>query len=201
MGTIKGKPTGYFQKLIAIDCETSGLEFNGDDPSEGFQAVSWGIIVADANTLKPIEELYVEIMWDGESKWETRAEKVHGLSKDYLKENGVSEEEAVVAIGSLIAKHFGTDNALCCLGHNVATFDVWFLKRLFRKFDIELKFGNRHVDTSSIGFVNWGVFTSDQLFEEVGYESRGDHNSLEDARMALEAARRTRVLFQSILEG
>ena len=200
MGTIKGKPRGYFEKLLAIDCETSGLKYNSDDPSEDFQSVSWGIIVADAKTLKPIEELYVEIKWDGESLWSMGAQKIHGLSKEYLEENGMTDEEAVVAIGSLIAKHFGTDNALCCLGHNVATFDVPFLKRLFRKHGIELKFGNRHVDTSSIGFVNWGVFTSDALFEEVGYEARGDHNALDDARMALEAARRTRVIFQSVLE-
>lgn len=199
MGTIKGKPTGYYEKFIAIDCETSGLKYNGDDPSEGFQSVSWGVIVADAKTLKPIEELYVEIKWNGESEWASGAQKVHGLSKEYLDENGMTEEEAVIAIGGLITKHFGV-SSIKCLGHNVASFDIWFLKRLFRKFDIELKFGNRHIDTSSIGFVNWEVFTSDALFEAVGYDDRGAHNSLEDARMALEAARRTRVLFQSILD-
>jgi len=199
MGTIKGKPRGYFEKFIAIDCETSGLKYNSDDPSDGFQSVSWGVIVADAKTLKPIEELYVEIKWNGESEWAMGAQKIHGLSKEHLEENGMTEEEAVVAIGSLITKHFGT-NSLCLLGHNVATFDLWFLKRLFRKFGIELKFGNRHVDTSSIGFVNWEVFTSDALFEEVGYDARGAHNSLDDARMALEAARRTRVLFKTLLE-
>jgi len=199
MGTIKGKPTGYFQKLIAIDCETSGLKYNCDDPSEGFQSVSWGIVIADAETLKPIEELYIEIKWNGESEWALGAQKIHGLSKEYLEENGMTEEEAVIAIGNIITKYFGI-NSLCLLGHNVATFDIWFLKRLFRKFGIELKFGNRHVDTSSVGFVNWEVFTSDQLFEEVGYESRGDHNALDDARMALESARRTRVLFQSLFK-
>jgi DNA polymerase III epsilon subunit-like protein len=199
MGTIKGKPRGYFEKFLAIDCETSGLKYNSDDPSDGFQSVSWGVIVADAKTLKPIEELYVEIKWNGESEWAMGAQRIHGLSKEHLEENGMTEEEAVVAIGSVITKHFGT-NALCLLGHNVATFDLWFLKRLFRKFGIELKFGNRHVDTSSIGFVNWEVFTSDALFEEVGYDARGAHNALDDARMALEAARRTRVLFKTVLE-
>lgn len=200
MSTIKGKPRGYFEKILAIDCETSGLKFNADDSSEGFQSVSWGMIVADAKTLKPIEELYLEIKWNGESEWSERAQQVHGLSKEYLEENGVSEEEAVVAIGNLIAKHWGPEVSIRCLGHNVATFDIWFLKRLFRKFGMELKFGNRHIDTSTIGFVNWNVFTSDELFEVVGLPVRGEHNSLEDARMSLEAARRTRVLFQTVLE-
>lgn len=199
MGTIKGKPSGYFQKVLAVDCETSGLLFNADDPSEGFQSIAWGLIVADAKTLKPIEELYVEIKWDGVSGWQSGAQKAHGLSKEYLEENGMTNEEAVIAMGSLISKHFA-DGKICLLGHNVVTFDIWFLKRLFRQFDIELKFGARHIDTNSVGFVNWETFNSDDLFEEIGFEARGDHNALEDARMALEAARVSRILFKKVLE-
>jgi len=78
------------------------------------------------------------------------------------------------------------------------SFDIWFLKRLFRQFEIELKFGARHVDTNSVGFVNWETFNSDDLFGEIGFDQRGNHNALEDARMALEAARQTRVLFNSL---
>ena len=200
MSTIKGKPRGYFEKLIAMDCETTGLCFNGDDPSVGNQSLAWGMIIADAVTLKPIDELYVEIKWDGESEWADRAEKLHGMSRAYLEENGMTEEEAVIKIGNFIAKHFGTDNKLCCLGHNVATFDIWFLKRLFRKFGVDLRFGNRHVDTSSIGFVNWELFNSDQLFEMVGFDPRGKHNALDDARMSLESARITRTLFRSLFD-
>jgi len=199
MATVKGKPAGYFEKVLAVDCETSGLLFNGDDPSEGFQSVAWGLIVADAHTLKPIEELYVEIQWDGESQWQSGAQKAHGLSKEYLTENGLTEEQAVVEMGALIMRHFG-DGKICLLGHNVCSFDIWFLKRLFRKFKIELKFGARHVDTNSVGFVNWETYNSDDLFELIGFEARGDHNALEDARMSLESARVTRMLFNTLLE-
>ena len=69
---------------------------------------------------------------------------------------------------------------------------------MHRLFDIELKFGARHIDTNSVGFVNWETFNSDDLFEMVGFDQRGHHNALDDARMALEAARQTRVLFKSI---
>ena len=54
MTTVKNKPRGYFEKILAMDCETSGLNFNAVDPSDGFQSVSWGFAVADAQTLKPI---------------------------------------------------------------------------------------------------------------------------------------------------
>jgi len=206
MGTLKGKPRGYYQKILAMDCETTGLASNCDDPSynpktkETYQSVSWGLIVADAQTLKPIEKLYIEIQWDGESVWDKRAEKIHGLTKEHLKENGFTQSEAVEAIGSLVMKHWGPDGRIGTLGHNVATFDLWFFKRLFRKFNIELRFGNRHVDTSTVGFVNWETYTSDALFDVVGFEERGDHNALQDAEQSLEAARITRLLFKNCIE-
>ena len=200
MATIKGKPKGYIEKLLAMDCETTGLSFNGDDPSIGYQSVSWGFIVADAHTLKPIEELYVEIEWDGQSKWNKRAEKVHGLSKSYLAKNGVTEEEAVEQAGSLILRHWGPKNCIHTLGHNVVSFDLWFLKRMFRNHDIELRFGNRHYDTNSMGWVALETFTSDQLFEAVGLTARKDHNALTDARYALESARRIRLIFEDALD-
>lgn len=215
MASLKDKPRGYFEKILAIDCETTGFVFTGDDPScdpttgEIHQAVSWGIIVADAKTLKPIDEMYIEIQWNEDSirqrnanpAFGSHAEKIHGLTKEHLDEHGFTEEEAVEAIGSLIIKHWGPTNCICLLGHNVATFDLRFLKRLFRKFEIELKFGNRHLDTNTVGFVNWGTFNSDDLFEMVGFEARGDHNALSDARMSLDSARITRELFTRLLEG
>lgn len=206
MATIKGKPRGYFEKILALDCETTGLAVNRDDPSfnpetgEEYQAVSWGLIVANAQTLEPIEKMYIEIQWNEESKWDNRAQKIHGLSKEHLKKHGFTESEAVEAIGTLIMKHWGPTVRIGLLGHNVATFDIWFLRRLFRRHGIELSFGSRHVDTSSIGFVNWNTFTSDQLFEAVGFDDRGDHNALQDAEQSLEAARITKLLFQSCIE-
>lgn len=206
MATIKGKPRGYFEKILAMDCETTGLAINRDDPSYDpendveYQSVSWGFIVANAQTLEPIEKMYIEIQWNGEAKWDNRAQKIHGLSKEHLAANGFTESEAVEAIGTLIMKHWGPTVRIGTLGHNVATFDIWFLKRLFRRHGIELSFGSRHVDTSSIGFVNWNTYTSDQLFEAVGFESRGDHNALQDAEQSLAAARITKMLFNKCLD-
>lgn len=206
MATEKGKPRGWFEKLLAVDCETSGLFFNEDDPSYDaetgahHQAVSWGLIVANAHTLKPIEELYLEVQWDGKSEWNKRAENIHGLSKAYLKENGIPLEEAAAAIGNLVIKHWGPNGNIRLLGHNVTTFDKKFLQRTMRTAGIEFKFGSRHIDTNSIGFATFETYNSDDLFEAVGFDDRGDHNALEDARMALEATRRVRAVFNSALD-
>jgi hypothetical protein len=72
---------------------------------------------------------------------------------------------------------------------------------MMRRHGIEFKFGNRHIDTSTIGFVNFEVYTSDELFALLGHGERGDHNALEDARMSLDAARQARILMKAALEG
>jgi len=209
MSSPKDKPRGYFKYLLTIDCETTGLNFETDDPSDGQQTVSWGVIVADATTLKPVEDLYVEIKWNEESirkreedpSFGKKAEKIHGLTQDYLEQNGVTEEEAVTQIANLILKYWGPTVSVRTLGHNVHTFDMPFLRSMFRRVGIELKFGNRHYDTNSLGFMVYETFNSDDLFSIIGFDERGQHNALEDAHMALKSARVTRKLFKGMFEG
>ena len=202
-----GRPKGSFDKLLVADAETTGLHFRNDDPSVGHQAVSWGLIIADAQTLKPIEELYVEIKWNENSlerrmkdkTFGKRAEEIHGLTFQYLENHGLDEEDAVVEMGELILKHFGPDTCVRMLGHNVHTFDMPFLRSMFRRHELGLKFGSRHYDTNSLGFFNYETYTSDQLFSLLGYEERSDHNALDDARMALGCARKTRQIMNQVM--
>ena len=199
-------PRGYVTRLLAIDSETTGLAYNCDDPSynpntgEMFQAISWGIIVVDAVNLLPIEELYVEIQWDGKSVWSPGAEKIHGLSKQYLAENGITSTEAVEQIANLILKHWGPSSPVHVLGHN-PWFDLSFLKRLLRSEGLEIKFGNKMVDTNSIGFAIYDTHNSDDLFEYVGIPSRKDHNALDDARCALQVLQTTRMIADACFGG
>lgn len=197
-------PKGYFDKILAMDCETSGLNFNSIDPSEGFQSVSWGLIVADANTFKPIEELYLEIKWDGLSTWNKQAEDIHGLSREYLDKNGMTKEEAAVTIGNFIHKYWNPSNEFSyqrnvrCLGHNVATFDICFMRSLLSPFGIMFPTGNRFIDTSSIAFSTLGCYTSDEAFELIGVE-RKLHNALEDAAAALKLVKTVRTLYNGMI--
>lgn len=195
------KPRGYIERILFIDCETSGLNFNADDPSEGYQSVSWGLVVASAQTLDKIDELYLEIKWDGESTWSKEAQAVHGLTPKHLEEHGMTEEDAVVAIAELILKHWGPDSPVCLGGHNVATFDKFFLRRLLRKYEIEVRFGSKTVDTNAIGFATFGTHNSDDLFEAVGLPAREDHNALQDANNARIAVQRIRKMFNACLDG
>lgn len=181
------KPKGYFDKFLAFDCETSGMAF-GDNPSKDYQIVSAGLIVADF-TFKPIEELYVEIQWNGHSKWDAKAESIHGMSKDYLAKNGLPEIEAVEKIGALMYDHFGMDSPISLLGHNVGTFDLPFLRKTLSNYDLNFKFAHRHMDTFSLAMGTFQAYNSDDLFEMMGFEKRKSHNALADARYALETFR------------
>ncbi|MEM4258052.1 MAG: exonuclease domain-containing protein [Candidatus Thermoplasmatota archaeon] len=198
------KPRGYFDKVLAKDCETSGMNYNTVDPSIGFQSISWGLIVADAETFTPIEKLYVEIKWDGKSQWSDEAEKIHGLSRDHLEKNGLTKEEAAAEIGNLIYRHwnpksdFSYQRNVRCLGHNVATFDIWFMRNLLEPFGIMFPTGNRFIDTSSIAFATFGCFNSDDAFDLIGIK-RNKHNALADAQASLDFVKTVRKLCNSFL--
>lgn len=177
-----------FNKFLAVDCETSSMSF-GIDPSTNCQMVSIGLIVSDTKTYEELDTLYLEIKWNGESDWSQKAESIHQLSKEYLEENGVDEEEAAVQITEFIMKHFNVSKGITLLGHNVSSFDRFFLRSLLMKFDIDLKFSHRNIDSFTLGLIVLDAYDSDELFRALGYKYRDGHNALEDIRYTLSAVR------------
>ena len=156
------------------------------------------MVVADAVTLKPIDKLYVEIKWDGQSVWSPKAEQVHGLSKQHLEEHGLSGEDAACEIASFVLDHFEPNKTVACAGHNYASFDRYFMEATLAPFDVMFKTGNRFIDTNSIGFASFQTYTSDQLFEMMGIK-RDQHNALEDAMASLKVLYKTRQIYNTIL--
>lgn len=182
-----------FNKFLAIDCETTGIS-QGLDPSKDHQSISWGLVVSDVNTFLPIDELYLEIKWDGKSNWDEKAYKIHGMSKDYLEKNGLNEIEAVEEISNFILENFDIDDTIVLMGHNVGSFDVFFLKKLLYKNGIMLNFSHRYLDTFSAGFAAFQTFDSNELFELLEMQRSEYHDALEDAKFSLEVFRRIREL-------
>ena len=190
------KPRAYFNLLFAFDCETSAINFDNKlNPAQGCQAVSWGIMILNANTLETLEELYIEVKWNGISDWSPEAEKVHGLSKEYLEEHGMDEQEALVEIANLIGKYWAGDTMVNTLGHNSISFDLPFLIDLYDKYDLKLKCSHRNVDTNTLGFMLLRTYNSDDLFASLALPERELHNALEDIQYTVECARRIRILW------
>lgn len=202
----KARPA-MFDLVLGCDSETSGIALGHLDPThnsdtgERYQAVSIGLIVACAHTFKPIDSLYIEIKHDPDVyEWNDGAERVHGLSREYLEQNGMSQKDAAIKIAAFIEQYYGPIEAirkLPLLGHNVATFDRYFLHDLLDQADINVQFGNRHIDTFSLGVTLMDLFSSDELFDFFGLKrDASKHNALDDAKYALKVARLMKKHFQ-----
>lgn len=185
-------------KFLAIDVETTGFD-RSDDVTRNNQIVSIGLVVAD-NDLSVIDKFYCEIKWNGTSRWNSKAEQCHGLSKDYLEKHGLDEEDAVVQITEFILKYYDIDEPIHFIGHNARSFDIPFFQKLTNKYGISFKVAHRAIDSFGIGYVCLGTEDSDELFGAF-YEKRDKHNSLDDALMALGVCRKIRKLFQSKVQS
>jgi DNA polymerase III epsilon subunit-like protein len=190
---------GKFDTLFAVDCETSGFNRTSNDITENYQSIAWGIIAANAETLEPINKLYLEIKWDGQSIWDPGAERVHGLTKEHLEKQGFTAAEAADKIVEFIYSHIDPEQPLTLLGHNIARFDLPFLRRLLKDHDYDAKFSHRQLDTFSMGFISVKAFNSDDLFSTLGVKRKVPHNALSDAEAALKSARYIRKIFENAL--
>lgn len=197
---------GKFDVVFAVDCETSGINYERGkcrNVTTNYQSISWGIIAARADNFKKIDEMYVEIQYNPKKYlWDTRAENVHGLSKDYLKENGETEEDAAAMIGEFIAEYLDDLNKpIVLLGHNVATFDKLFLEKLLHGNDLPFKFAHRSLDTFSLSMATVKEYNSDDLFDAFGLDERGYHNALDDADNALQVFRKVNLIWDKIISS
>lgn len=196
---------------LCLDWETSGATWGGDSSKE-YQGIQVGLIVFKTKDFTPVDMLKLNIKFDETKyKWSEEAEKIHGLSREFLEANGVTQEEAATQILELILKYWGPEGKVMFLGHN-QKFDRRFTNQLLlsvgvefseeRKTDSPAWIQIHHVllDTSGIGFVTFGLYKSDLLFEAMGFEDRGAHDALEDAMQTLETCRNIRLLINAALD-
>jgi len=188
-------------KILFIDVETSGYDQNNmmDRSGNGlFQMTSLGAVVASINNLKELDTFYVEFKYIEGCAWSEGAERIHGLSKEYLEENGVTYEEGFVQFVQFLTKHFDPSRAITLGGHNVATFDRHFLIRFFEANDAAIQLSGHSVDSYTLGKVLLNANNSNELFEQIGVD-RDTHNALEDARASLKAARVVKKLYENAI--
>lgn len=196
---------------LCIDWETSGSVWGGDS-SKKYQGISFGAIVFETSSFTAVKKLFLNVKFDSSKyEWADEAEKIHGLTREYLEDNGVEQENAAVALAELILEYWGPDSKVMLLGHNTE-FDRRFTNQLLNSIEIEFSVEKEtffsswiqlhHVvlDTSAVGFVTLGLFKSDALFEKIGFEERGAHNALQDAEQTLETCGAIRELVNLSLQ-
>lgn len=182
---------------LCLDWETSGATWGASEYAKDWQGVSYGAVIFDFENLSPVKTLYREIKYTpvgphGEKwGWSKEAENIHGLSIEHLAQHGVSQEEAAMDLAELLLEYMGPKPFVPFLGHN-RDFDVAFTKQLFSTVGFDFNLHHVHMDTSGLGMLMLGIFKSNDLFDFLALPPREKHNSLEDALMTLEAAKRLR---------
>ena len=176
---------------LAIDWETSGYSLPAYAAQH--QGISFGAVVFDLSSLTPIEELYCEVKFDPKYKWDDGAEKIHGLSREYLQKHGIDQEEAAMELGALILKYF-SDGKVMLLGHRV-WFDEAFTDQLMQSAGLEIKYDPIRLDSAAIGVLFLELQRSDDIFDAVGLPPRAEHNALEDVIYTIETLRKLKEIF------
>ena len=182
---------------LCIDWETSGSDFEGDS-TKTFQGISYGAIIFNTRTFQSVVDLYREIQFDDSKyQWSHEAEKIHGLSREHLKTNGVTRENACVDLLEFMIKHLGPTPKPMMLAYN-AEFDIGFTKQLLSDFGIEFRHHHVVLDVANTTFICFGTYKSDHVFELFGMDKRSAHNALQDAYMCLDVARQYNTIFKEL---
>lgn len=187
--------------ILVCDTETTGSTFDEYYKTfQRFQAISFGLIVANSETFEPVAKKQVFVKFD-ESKyeWTDGAEKIHGISRDKLQEVGLENEDAAAEIAEFILTYFGTGKVMFA-GHN-PWFDIEAMRQLLEPHKVMPDLHHVVLDTSALGFVTCGKYRSNDLFEFfIGGRSE-KHDALDDAEMTLTVLRSIRQIVNTILDN
>lgn len=176
---------------LGIDWETSG--FSLPNYAEKHQGISFGAVIYDTSTYEIVEKLYCEIIYDKKYLWDDGAEKIHGLSRLHLSQNGMKQADAAILLANLIIKYIGTED-IQALGHRVH-FDLAFTDQLMESIGVKLTWHPTRVDTCMLATALMEISRSDEVFEMLGLPARGQHNSLEDIEMTVASAKKMKEFF------
>jgi DNA polymerase III epsilon subunit-like protein len=184
---------------MCIDWETTGIDWNNPTNTPvKYQGISFGLVIFRFKNFEIVDTLYREIKFvESEYKWDDSAEKIHGLSREHLEANGISQEDALCDFIEFTEPYFGSPlSNVWLMGHHI-DFDIRMTDHLFKKFGIELPFDKFFkLDTVAASMIAFGDYKSEALFQRLGFEERTTHNALEDAIKTVEAAQAIHALVQ-----
>lgn len=176
---------------LGIDWETTGYSL--PNYASKHQGISYGAIIFDVKTLEPVESLYQEIKYDPRYIWDDAAQNVHGITREYLEQNGISQEEASYKLADLVNRYLGNDNVMV-LGHRVH-FDIAFTDQLLKSTGMEFTYHPTKIDSCSMATILLELTYSNDIFNVLGFPPRGKHNALEDIMYTLESIKRMKEYF------
>jgi DNA polymerase III epsilon subunit-like protein len=179
---------------ILIDFETSGSDVTNKNHGI-YQGISFGALMVDMANFEVVDSIYREIKFD-ETKyqWTKSAEEIHGFTREYLAENGISQEDALADLMGWIMKWIYVPEKLFVMGHNVP-FDQIFIRQLFEIGGLDINFHHIHIDTSPIAYFLVQEYRSDVVFDLFAGTERDTHNALDDCWACYETLKTIKTIF------
>lgn len=151
-------------KYLSIHVETTGLNFDLEKPvCEGHDIVVASLAVCDSK-FKLLDQMTVHF----KQKNAEYGQQYHKITPDILEECGVTEEEGLVEISNFILEHFDPEEYIVCLGQNVHSFTLPFLKQFFYRNEVYFKFSTNSLEVFSLTAPTIGPYTIEELITVFG---------------------------------
>jgi len=170
-------------RIIVLDVETGGFDSTTDS------ILSLGAVVLDDDGT--IVDSFHTLIQEEEINANEGALKVNGLTIERLREQGLSPRMTVTLFTEFIRRN-SLPSRPTLAGHNIAGFDMGFIRRLYRLAGARMSFDYHVLDTMSAALLlkwagrlpvaNVKLDTLIKHFDIVGREGE-EHNALEDATL------------------
>lgn len=152
------------EKYLSVHVETTGLNEDLDKPiCEGHDVVVVSLAVCDRK-FNLLDQITVHFEQD-RSQY---GQEFHKITPAILEECGVSEEEGLLEICNFILDHFNPDERIVCIGQNVYSFTLPFLKQFLYKNEVHFQFSSNSIDVFSLTCPTIGPYTIFELIDIFG---------------------------------
>lgn len=160
--------------IVAFDVETTGL-----NPQKDY-IIQLAMIKLDAQTLEVKEQKKCYINPDGDYEISPQAFEKHGLTKEFLKQNGVN----LKGVGQKIVDFFDNCDILTYNGNG---FDVYFLYSNLKAVGIDFNIDDRIFYDAFLMYKSLHPSTLEAVYEYyTGNKLEGAHDAFNDVRATIE---------------
>lgn len=150
---------------LSVHVETTGINNTVDEPVfKNNNIICLAAVVCEKKTFKPVDEIVLFIdhgIDDTGSRW-------HGITPEFLEQEGVDEETAVVDFSNFILQYFDPDGSIIAMGQNVHSFVLPFVKDLLYRNEVYICFSSNSLDVFSVTVPTIGETTIKELIELFG---------------------------------
>lgn len=151
-------------KYLSIHVETTGLCSDvTKQVTHGEEIVAIGLAVCDSNFV----ELAGETIFVNHAR-EDIGTRFHSITHSFLNAYGQERDDAALSVANFILEHFTGREDIVCMGQNVHSFTLPFLKELLYSNELYLTFSSSSLDVLSLTIPTIGPKSVRELVDLFG---------------------------------